>query len=205
MPLALSKTTVLALGRASLAAIALALVGCASPSYVVLLPNDDGTTGKVFVSGRDGTTLLEKQHEGAALGGPAGKTFGVSADRIARDFGAAIAASPKKPLNIVLYFETAGARLTPESKAAVPRIFDEISNRPAPDISIIGHTDTVGSNDDNMALGLTRANLVAELIDSARFKAVRVTIGSHGEKNLLLPTPDNTAEPRNRRVEVTVR
>jgi outer membrane protein OmpA-like peptidoglycan-associated protein len=185
--------------------LALTLAGCASRSYVVLLANDDGTTGKVLVSGQDGTTLLENQHDGAAIGGPAGKTFVVSADQIAKDFGAAIAARPKQPLRFLLYFETAGARLTPESKAEIPKIAEDVSHRPAPDISIIGHTDTVGSEDDNLALGLTRARMVAGLIDSARFGADRVIIDSHGEKNLLLPTPDNTAEPRNRRVEVTVR
>ena len=30
-------------------------------------------------------------------------------------------------------------------------------------------------------------------------------VTSHGEKNLLVSTPDETEEPRNRRVEVTVR
>ena len=199
------KVTGYSLGRVSLATIVLGLAACASPSYVVLLPNEDGTTGKVLVSGRDGTTLLEKHHDGTAIGGPVGKTFVVSDDKIAKDFGAALAASPKKPFSFLLYFETAGAKLTPESQAEIPKILEEISKRPAPDISIIGHTDTVGSDDDNASLGLRRARLVADLIDSAKFEAVRVTVDSHGEKNLLLPTPDNTPEPRNRRVEVMVR
>lgn len=185
--------------------LASTLAGCASRSYVVLLANDDGTTGKVLVSGRDGTTLIENNHDGAAIGGPAGKTFVVSADQITKDFGAAIAARPKKPLRLLLYFETGDARLTPESKAEIPKIAEDVSHRPAPDISIIGHTDTVGSEDDNLALGLARARQVAGLIDSVRFGANRVIVDSHGEKNLLLPTPDNTAEPRNRRVEVSVR
>jgi outer membrane protein OmpA-like peptidoglycan-associated protein len=32
-----------------------------------------------------------------------------------------------------------------------------------------------------------------------------VDVASHGETNLLVPTPDDTAEAKNRRVEVTVR
>jgi peptidoglycan-associated lipoprotein len=159
----------------------------------------------VLVTGPEGTTVLEKHHDGAGLGGPAGKTFIVSDQQIAKDFGAAIAARPKQPAGFLLYFETAGARLTPQSKAVIPKIAEEVSQRAAPDISITGHTDTVGTDDDNLALGLTRARLVADQIDSARFGANRVTIESHGERNLLVPTPDNTAEPRNRRVEVTVR
>ncbi|MDO8289161.1 MAG: OmpA family protein [Parvibaculum sp.] len=200
----LRKVMGYALRRASLAMIVLGLAGCANRSYVVLLSNDDGTTGKVLVSGRGGATLLEKHHEGAAIGGPTGKTFIVSEDKIAKDFGAAMAARPKKPSIFLLYFETGDTRLTPESKADIPKILEEVNNRPAPDISIIGHTDTVGSDDENLALGLMRARLVAERIGTTKI-GDRVSVGSHGEKNLLQPTPDNTAEPRNRRAEVTVR
>ena len=32
-----------------------------------------------------------------------------------------------------------------------------------------------------------------------------IEVRSHGETELLVPTPDNTDEPRNRRVEVKVR
>jgi outer membrane protein OmpA-like peptidoglycan-associated protein len=32
-----------------------------------------------------------------------------------------------------------------------------------------------------------------------------MAIESHGERNLLVPTPDDTAEPGNRRVEITLR
>lgn len=188
-----------------LASVALVLTGCANSSYVVLLPNDDGTTGKVIVTGSQGTTLLERRYDGAAIGGAAGKTFNVSEDRIAKDFGDALAASPKKPFVFRLYFDTGGAQLTPVSKSEIPNIFKEMSNRPAPDISIVGHTDTVGPADDNTSLGLKRARFVAELFESARIGAVRISVDSHGEKNLLLPTPDNTPEPLNRRVEVTVR
>lgn len=186
----------------------LGLAGCASKpssSYVVLLANDDGSIGKVQVSGRDGTTLLEKNREGAVIGGPTGKTFVVSEENMAKDFGAAMAASPKKPQSFLLYFETGGAKLTRESAASIPEILEEIGRRPAPDISIVGHTDTVGSDEENARLGLTRARSVAGLIDSAKLPTVKISIESHGEKNLLVATPDNTAEPRNRRVEATVR
>ena len=196
------------LTRTSLALIlaVLGLAGCASkPSYVVLLANDDGSIGKVQVTGRDGTTLLEKDREGTVIGGPTGKTFIVGEESMAKDFGAAMAASPQKPQSFLLYFETGGAKLTRESEASIPGILEEIGRRPAPDISIIGHTDTVGGDEENTRLGLTRARSVAGLIDSARLRTVSISVESHGEKNLLVATPDNTAEPRNRRVEVTVR
>lgn len=40
---------------------------------------------------------------------------------------------------------------------------------------------------------------------NSRIEASKITIESHGEKNLRVPTPDGTSEARNRRVKVTVR
>lgn len=196
-----------ALGWAVLITVVLGVAGCAK-NYVVLLPNDDGTTGKVAVAGREGVTLLEKGREGAAIGGPDGKTFMVSDEQIAEDFGAALAASPQKPVSYLLYFKAGTDVLTPESQADLPEILAEIQRRPAPDISVIGHTDTMGDAAENARLGLVRARSTAETISQLGGSIIspdRISIESHGEKNLRVSTPDNTDEPRNRRVEVTVR
>lgn len=191
---------------AGLAAIMLVASGCASQSYVVLLDNEDGSTGKVLVTDRGGkTTVLEKEKEGAAIGGFSSKPFSVSDKKIERDFGAAIAASPKLPRSFLLYFELASSRLTPKSEAAIPQILEEVGAYPAPEISIVGHTDTVGSDAQNIELGLVRARRAAEIIERAKIHPLRISVDSFGEKSLLVPTPDNTPEPLNRRVEVTVR
>ena len=70
---------------------------------------------------------------------------------------------------------------------------------------MIAHTDTVGDEENNAKLSLERAKMVASLLKAAKLDEDKIRVESHGEKNLLIPTPDNTAEPRNRRVEVTVR
>lgn len=186
------------------AAIGLALAGC-SPSYVVLLDNPEGGTGKVIVAGKQGSTILDKSHEATDIGSPAGKVYTVSDEKIAKDFGAALAASPMQPVSFLLYFESGGAQLTPESEAKLPAIFQEIAKHPAADISVIGHTDTADDADANTRLGMQRAQYVANLIAASESKPIHISVESHGEKNLLVPTPDNISEPRNRRVEVTVR
>lgn len=177
-----------------------------SQSYVVLLEEDDGSLGKVQVTTRQGTAVLEKNQEAVDMGADFGPTFTVSEDQIKQDFGAALAASPQKPLSYYLYFEEGAVRLTPASMSDVPKIIDEIiKRRPAVDISIIGHTDTVGDDQLNAKLSLERAQSIALLFQAAMQDASKVKIDSHGEKNLLVPTPDNTDEAKNRRVEVTVR
>jgi len=180
------------------------LNACAQP-YVVLLQDEDGSIGKVQVTTKQGTTVLEKYHEGTVFEGDAGKTFPVSEDTINKDFGAALAASPKKPVSFYLYFLEGSTQLTHASLAGIQKIIAEVRTRPAPDISVIGHTDTVGSNRDNELLSLARARSVISLLIQTQLDFDKMTEEWHGENNLLIPTPDNTHEPRNRRVEVTVR
>ena len=49
--------------------LAALLCACASPSYVVLLPDADGGTGKVEVRGTKGTQVLAAANQGADLDG----------------------------------------------------------------------------------------------------------------------------------------
>ncbi|WP_374090377.1 OmpA family protein [Methylomicrobium lacus] len=193
------------LSRLALFAISGIVLPACSQSYVVLLEEDEGSVGKVRITTHEGITVLEKAREGAKIGGKPGKTFAVSQQQIDQDFGAALAASPIKPVSFQLYFKEGGIRLTEASAADLPKILEEIGRRPAPDISVIGHTDTVGNAQDNERLSLDRAKTTASLLQKNRLHVIHVTIESHGEKNPLVPTPDNTEEPRNRRVEVTVR
>ncbi|MDR3369633.1 OmpA family protein [Rhodoferax sp.] len=185
-------------------ALLLALAGCAK-NYVVLLPDDDGTVGKVQLTSRLGTTVLDKSHQGSFIRAIEGRTFTVDDDTLKTDFGAALAASPTQAARYILYFDTGQSTLTTASQADLEKIKLDLQGRQGADISVIGHTDTVGDPQANAALGLTRAKQVAAMIDTAVINAERVSILSYGEKNLLVPTPDDTDEPRNRGVEVIVR
>ncbi|MDB5819535.1 MAG: conserved hypothetical secreted protein [Rhizobacter sp.] len=191
------------------------LAGCATPpppapvrysATVVLLDNDDGTTGKVHVSGSGGMTVLDRSHEATFIGSPTGTTFDLNDGQLQKDFGPALAASPIPPTHFLMYFDFGSTKLTAESRALLPKILDEVGKRPAPDVSVIGHTDTVGDDPVNEALGLSRAKLVADMLAAGRkIEPSKIALESHGKRNLLVPTPDKTVEPRNRRVEVTVR
>lgn len=193
----------------ALATLAAALLaGCASPpksvSYVALLDNPDGTTGKVVVKGSKGEQLIEQAKHGAPLDGsqPAAP---VSEEKLKQDFGAALAARPLLPERFLLYFESGGAVLTAESAALLTKIIDSVTRRPGVDVSIIGHTDTLGKADANTALALKRAQAIADLLKEKGLKAAALSVESHGESNPLVKTPDETPEPRNRRVEVSIR
>jgi outer membrane protein OmpA-like peptidoglycan-associated protein len=74
-----------------------------------------------------------------------------------------------------------------------------------PEVAIVGHTDTLGDAAANVALGLKRASSVQRLLVDAGLDASIVDVTSHGESDPVVKTPNNIAEPRNRRVEIVVR
>jgi outer membrane protein OmpA-like peptidoglycan-associated protein len=171
---------------------------------VALLESPDGSTGKIIVTGKQGEQLIDTAGSGAPLDGSR-SAAPVSDEKLKQDFGAATAARPLIPAHFLLYFESGGIQLTAESAALLPRIVEDAAGRPGVDVSIIGHTDTLGQADANEALALQRAEAVGRAIEAMGLKVKALTIESHGERNLLIQTPDETAEPRNRRVEIAVR
>ena len=182
------------------------VTGCASKpaSYIVLLESPDGTTGKVVVKGKKGEQLIDTARNAAPMDGSA-PPAPVDETKFSKDFSDAIAARPALPEHFLLYFESGGTMLTPESSAALDKIIEVAGKRPAVDMSVIGHTDTPGKAELNEALALKRALAVADLLKQKGLKVQALSVESHGERNLLVPTPDDTPEPRNRRVEVSIR
>jgi outer membrane protein OmpA-like peptidoglycan-associated protein len=122
-----------------------------------------------------------------------------------RLFGDVLATLPPPPLQFVLYFRFESDDLTVESQALVPMVLDAVRNRPFPDVAVIGHTDTTGTKASNVELGLRRANAIRALLVRAGVSADLIIATSHGEADPLVKTADEVAEPRNRRVEITVR
>lgn len=175
---------------------------------VVLVPDpDDGHLGSATVSTPHGNVELTSSEQGTRVvaGQAPSAPAPIAADEIQRRFGDAIAARPLPPRDFLLYFESGGDTLTPESQALIAGIVEFVRGRPAPDVSVIGHTDTTGDADANIALGMRRATLIRDLLVNSGVDPATIDATSHGEADLLVPTPDATAEARNRRVEVTVR
>jgi peptidoglycan-associated lipoprotein len=95
--------------------------------------------------------------------------------------------------------------LTAESRALIPDILGSVKQRPAPEVVVTGHTDTTGSPASNFELGLKRGTMVRTLLVDAGLDPSAIEVTSHGEAELLVRTPDNTYEARNRRVEITIK
>jgi len=161
------------------------LAGCAGQTTIALLPEDGGRVGKVAVEAAGATQLLD-------------------APAIRETWGSALAALPVTPVNYILYFESGTATLTAESAALIPTILAELSLRPFPHLEVTGHADATGSDALNLTLSRERAEVVAKRLAEGNLNQASVAISSHGKRNPLIPTPDGVAEPRNRRVTVTL-
>src|SRR5262245_32802048 len=115
------------------------------------------------------------------------------------------AASAGPSVNLTVNFANGSAELTPDAM----RTLDELGRALASNdlagyrFRIEGHTDTVGSHDYNRALSERRAKAVVDYVatkygvNPSRLLAVGMS-----EDAPLVPTPPQTPEPRNRRVQV---
>ena len=192
-----------------IACICAGLISCASSkNTIVRLPDPDGAVGRIEVSTPGGSRTLTRAGEATAVSDPnsppkAPKTM--SAHEIDRLFGAVLAAEPKPPARFLLYFETGSTALVPDSEALIPDILAAVRRQKSVDISVIGHTDSVGNIEINNRLAFNRAQHIKGILLAADVPPESIEISSHGKNNPLVPTPDETPEPRNRRVEVIVR
>ncbi len=196
--------------RAALAALALLLlVGCAKPmrdDLYVLMPDQEGKTGVLAVESGGQQAVLDRPYASARVAEPGRVQPGTVSEQEARQaFGAALGAQPARPASFILYFLEGRDELTPDSRAVLTRILDEIARRPAPEIVVIGHTDRVGAVPFNDALSLRRAERVRDELVKVGIAADRILVAGRGEREPLVPTADEVAEARNRRVEINVR
>lgn len=177
-------------------------------TQVVLLPDSDsGTTGRAAVSSSVGGVELSEPRASTSVvaGQPPTAVKVLSEAEVQATFGEALAALPPAPVHFTLFYKFDSDELTDESSALVPKILDTVRQRPTADVIVTGHTDTTGTATSNAALGMKRALAVRALLIEAGLDASFVDVASHGEADLLVATGDNVAEPRNRRVEITVR
>jgi OOP family OmpA-OmpF porin len=174
---------------------------------IVILPDADKTTGNVEVSNPSGSVTLETARASTliSVGQAPGAVTELSEDEIQRIFGPALAAQPPAPIQFTLYFRFDSEELTEESRQMVTEVLQVVKKYPVPRVTVVGHTDTTGSTESNIELGLRRANAVRTLLVDIGLDASAIDSASHGEAALLVPTADGVSEPRNRRVDVTVR
>jgi len=107
--------------------------------------------------------------------------------------------------NLAVDFQTGSANLTAQAMATLDQLGKALTSPQlaAYNFKIAGHTDTVGDPSINQSLSDQRAQAVKSYLETkfgisdARLQAVGL-----GESDLLDPTPPQTPDQRNRRVQI---
>jgi outer membrane protein OmpA-like peptidoglycan-associated protein len=192
--------TILALGSMVL------LAGCPRQALFVVLPNaEGGGVGAITIDDGKTMTALDQPYAAAESRADGTAPTAETQENISVIFRSAIAAQPILPHHFRLYFILGSNELTPESEFAYRAVFDDIKQRPAYEIEVIGFTDTLGDPPYNQALSLARAAAIRATLVGDGLDRQAISIAGRGKRDLLVPTADQTPEPRNRRVEITVR
>ena len=188
-------------------AVLLMATGCAQQELFVVLPNADGRPGSGAISVSDGKTATTLDQPYAAAESRQGVNAPVqvgSGDAYAI-FNQAIGARPILPHRFRLYFLLGSDELTPESVTAYSGVFDDVRARKAYEVEVIGHTDTLGGFAYNQELSLARAGAIHNRLIADGIAGNAIATAGRGKLDLLIPTGDQVAEPRNRGVEILVR
>ena len=176
---------------------------------ITLLPQPDGSPSAVVVQSKTGSTAVLDRPYGVATVTPirigSSQTDEASVRTRYKDV---LDALPARPRSFTLYFRSGGIGLTPESERFLPvmlKVLIELNERPASELTVIGHADEVGTDALNDKLSRQRAMRVVALLKARGIDTTRATIVGRGSRDPLVPAKKGVSEERNRRVEMRLK
>lgn len=173
---------------------------------IVLLPQADGSPSAVVVRPMGGgEAVLSEPYATATVTTTSVQTSVGTAGDIETRYKSLFDAMPAQRRSYTVYFEIGGDRLTPDSARRLDEILGEVAKLPAPEVQVVGHTDALGTDSVNDEISMQRARIVRLRLIERGIKPERIGATGRGKRELLVPTRDGVAEPRNRRVEIQVR
>lgn len=180
--------------------------GCATPTgEVVLLPAQDGHASTLVVKQGAHEVVLDRPYAAAQTTTRGPRAVESSPKEVEAKFGQALGAQPARPQHFTLNFVEGSDELTDESKPVFESVLPDIAKHAVPDIVVIGHTDSVGSDPFNDRLSLQRANAVRDALIKRGIPGEDIVAEGRGKREPIVATGQGVAEARNRRVEIVVR
>jgi outer membrane protein OmpA-like peptidoglycan-associated protein len=193
------------------ATILLTLLGCATkpveraPDRVILLPSETGKPSGVVVKTRNAEVVLSSPYATVEIRDATLVRSASAPEEVERRYGGLLSAQAKQPKLFTMYFVLGTDEFTPASKTAFEEARREVASWSGAEVVVIGHTDRIGREDFNDILARKRAEMVASRLVASGVPRDRIEVASRGEREPLIQTADEVAEPRNRRVEIKVR
>ena len=165
-------------------------------------------TGKKGSGGELGAVI------GGVVGGTAGVLIGNKMDKQAQEIEEEIPGAIVERIddgivvtfdeNSGVYFDTNKYDINADSKAMLSKLKGILMEYPDTNVLVIGHTDSVGSDEYNMTLSKNRANSVTNFLMQSGLNASRFTTSWYGEER---PVADNSTpegRAKNRRVNLGI-
>jgi len=106
------------------------------------------------------------------------------------------------PRSYLVFFDFNKSDLTPQAVEIVNQAAANAAPAKVTQLTVTGHTDTVGSDAYNMRLSRRRAESVAAQLEKDGIPSSEIAIVAKGKRDLLVPTKDGVKEPQNRRVQI---
>jgi outer membrane protein OmpA-like peptidoglycan-associated protein len=101
-------------------------------------------------------------------------------------------------------FDTDSSSIKPGFHSTMDKVADVVVRYGKTTLTVVGHTDNVGSNDYNQKLSERRALSVAHHLEQRRVNSMRLAISGKGETQPVAGNGSEAGRQANRRVEIYV-
>jgi outer membrane protein OmpA-like peptidoglycan-associated protein len=202
-----------------IAAAALLTAGCSNMSE-----REKGTAAGAGIGAAAGAVLSSatggKAGTGAVVGGALGAVAGnlwskrqedrrIAMEQATRGTGVEVTRTQDNQLKLNIpndiSFDTNSATIKPQMRSVLDPFVNTLKDDPNARLTIVGHTDSTGSDAVNNPLSVERAQSVRDYLAARGVPPTRIATMGRGEHE---PVADNSTEAgraRNRRVEIYLR
>lgn len=160
--------------------------------------------GKVTVYVPEGDRYTISSIQPGYFSDPVGidsKDEGKTVEIVLRPIKKMIDEKEKTSLNADILFDLNKSELKPEAAGQLKFVAD-FAKREQLTMSLSGHTDPTGSDEENMVLSKARAEAVKTALEALGIKAENITAEGFGESRLICTENTPQCHQRNRRVEI---
>ena len=203
----------------SLTAAAVMLAGCSNMSE-----REKGTAAGAGIGAAAGAVLSSmtggKAGTGAVVGGAIGAVAGnvwskrqeerrVAMEQATKGTGVDVSRTADNQLKVNIpsdvSFDTGSATIKPQMRAVLDPFAASVKDDPNARLTIVGHTDSTGSEAVNNPLSVDRAQSVRDYLAAKGVSPTKVQTAGHGEREPVADNSTSDGRARNRRVEIFLR
>lgn len=206
----------------ALSAAAVLLTGCESTGG--MSERQKGTAIGAGVGAAAGAVLSKatggKAGTGAVVGGAIGAVAGnvwskrqeerrIAMEQATRGTGVDVTRTQDNQLKVNIpsdiSFDTGSATIKPNMRSVLDPFANSLKDDPNARLTIVGHTDSTGSDAVNNPLSIERAQSVRDYLAARGVAPQRVEVAGRGEREPVADNSTDSGRAKNRRVEIFLR